>query len=176
MTVLYKKSSSQTSNISKQTAVGVNCSLNICMTAVLCVREITIADAPAAAALCLELGYQASAASLEQRIRGFDTMPDHTVLVACADQQVVGWIDVGIVHHFQSDPYGEIGGFVVAAGYRSLGIGRALIQKAEEWVAGRSVKKILVRSQLFREAAHRFYLRQGYLQTKTSAVFTKPLT
>jgi GNAT superfamily N-acetyltransferase len=146
------------------------------MTADLCVRPITVADAPTAAALCLELGYPAPAAILEQRIRCFETMPDHTVLVACTNQYVVGWIDVGIVHHFQSDPYGEIGGFIVAASYRGSGIGRALIKKAEGWVADRGVKKMLVRSQVAREAAHRFYLREGYVQTKTSAVFTKPLS
>jgi hypothetical protein len=37
------------------------------------------------------------------------------------------------------------------------------------------LKSIVVRSRATREAAHRFYLREGYTQTKTSAVFTKSL-
>ena len=139
------------------------------------VREIAVADAEIAAGLCGELGYPADPFEIEQRIRRIHTMPDHTVFVACVEQQVAGWIDVGIIQHFQSEPYGEIGGFVIAAGHRSLGIGREVIQRAEEWVAARGVRKILVRSQLVREAAHRFYLREGYAHTKTSAVFMKAL-
>lgn len=137
------------------------------------VREITLADAEAAARLCGELGYPLDPSEIEQRIQGFSAMPDHTVFVACLEQRVVAWIDIGIVHHFQSEPYGEIGGFVVASGYRSTGIGRELMRHAEEWVSARGVRKMLVRSQITREAAHRFYLRQGYSHTKTSAVFTK---
>jgi hypothetical protein len=34
---------------------------------------------------------------------------------------------------------------------------------------------MVVRSQVAREAAHRFYLRHGYERTKTSAVFSKVL-
>jgi hypothetical protein len=34
---------------------------------------------------------------------------------------------------------------------------------------------MVVRSQMAREAAHRFYVREGYRQTKTSAVFSKSL-
>jgi hypothetical protein len=34
---------------------------------------------------------------------------------------------------------------------------------------------MLVRSQIKREDAHRFYLREGYVRTKTSVVFTKEL-
>ncbi len=139
------------------------------------VREIAVADAEIAAALCGELGYPADPSEIERRIRKIHEMPDHTVIVACVEEQVAGWIDVGIIQHFQSERYGEIGGFVVARGHRSSGIGRELIRRAEEWVAARGVKKILVRSQLVREAAHRFYLREGYSHTKTSAVFTKPL-
>jgi hypothetical protein len=32
-----------------------------------------------------------------------------------------------------------------------------------------------VRSQIIREDAHRFYLREGYSKVKTSVVFEKPL-
>ena len=41
------------------------------------------------------------------------------------------------------------------------------------WAREHGFGSILVRSQVMREDAHRFYLREGYAQTKTSAVFSK---
>jgi hypothetical protein len=37
------------------------------------------------------------------------------------------------------------------------------------------LRRALVRSQVSREPAHRFYLRAGYARVKTSAVFEKTL-
>jgi (aminoalkyl)phosphonate N-acetyltransferase len=142
----------------------------------LSIRQIAIADAEAAARLSGELGYPVSPAAMEERIRRLAGLADHAVYIACIEDSVVGWIDVGIVHHLQADPYGEIGGLVVSDGHRSAGIGRELVLRAEQFARERGVAKMVVRSQIAREAAHRFYLREGYERTKTSAVFTKALS
>ena len=110
------------------------------------------------------------------RIRAQMKLADHTTYIAAQpDGTVVGWIDIGITHHLQADPYAEIGGFVVSGDARSLGIGKKLLARAEAWARGRGVRRIVVRSQIARERAHRFYLREGYQQTKTSAVFAKEI-
>jgi (aminoalkyl)phosphonate N-acetyltransferase len=80
------------------------------------------------------------------------------------------------VHHLQSEPYGEIGGFVVSEKYRSTGIGKQLLACAERWMRERQLRRSLVRSQVKREDAHRFYLRESYARVKTSAVFEKELS
>jgi GNAT superfamily N-acetyltransferase len=87
----------------------------------------------------------------------------------------VGWIDVGIVHHLQTGAKAEIGGLIVAAGRRGLGIGRTLVEAAERWAAEQGLGDLVVRSQIKREAAHKFYLDLGYERVKTSAVFSKTL-
>lgn len=138
------------------------------------VREIEIADADAAAQLSGQLGYPVETAVMAQRIAGLDRST-HSVLVASSDGEIVGWIDVGAVQHLQSGVYAEIGGLVVSDACRSKGIGARLVAAAESWAVSRGIEKMLVRSQIKREAAHRFYLREGYEQTKTSAVFTKTL-
>ena len=137
-------------------------------------REITPADAPAAASLSGELGYPASPQVMQQRIASLS--PDHVVFVACLNGELAAWIDVSVTHHLQSDPRAEIGGLVVSSKLRSRGIGRALVARAEQWALERGLKSVVVRSQIAREAAHNFYLREGYARTKTSAVFTKQLT
>lgn len=136
-------------------------------------REITLADAAAAASLSGELGYPASPEVMQQRIASLSA--DHAVYVACLEGEVVGWIDVSVTHHLQSDPRAEIGGLVVSSKLRSRGIGRVLVTRAEQWAIERGLKSVVVRSQIAREAAHNFYLREGYARTKTSAVFTKQL-
>jgi PhnO protein len=140
------------------------------------IRSIEVGDAAAAAALCAELGYPVSSDVLEQRIRALNALPDHAVLVACLeDGRVAGWIDVSITYHLPAEPYGEIGGMVVSEGVRGQGIGRELLAAAERWISQRGIGQALVRSRVVRERAHRFYLREGYSHTKTSAVFVKPL-
>ena len=141
----------------------------------LSIREITMADAEAAAKLSGELGYPASTEAMERRIHARAHLRDHVVLVASVADQVVAWIDVGIVHHLQAEPYGEIGGIVVADGHRGAGIGSELLARAERWIADQGIRTVLVRSQIKREDAHRFYIREGYARTKTSAVFSKEL-
>ncbi|SRR5579875_1788154 len=141
----------------------------------LLVREIAIDDAEAAAQLSGELGYPVSVDAMQKRIRTVQDLPDHVVYVACAGPVVIGWIDVGVVHHLQGEPYGEIGGFVVSGAYRSQGVGRILLAKAESWIRERGITQVVVRSRITRESAHRFYLREGYSRTKTSVVFSKEL-
>jgi len=146
------------------------------MTGEVSIREMLAADAQAVAELSGELGYPVSTAEMQARIQQFAKLPDRVAFVACLGDRVVGWIDVGVVHHLQSGRYGEIGGLVVTSTQRSRGIGKQLVKRAEEWVAGRGLDTVLVRSRITREDAHRFYLQQNFQRLKTSATFTKQLT
>lgn len=121
------------------------------------------------------MGYPVTPAVMAQRILRRAEMPERAVFVALVDNVVAGWVDVGTADHLQNEPYGEIGGLVVSEAYRSAGVGAALVLRAEEWIRRQGLARVTVRSQVKREAAHRFYLRQGYQQIKTSAVFSKVL-
>lgn len=137
------------------------------------IRPIDADDAEAAAALSGELGYPVSAVDMRTRLASLLAMPDHGVFVACREGAVLGWIHVAAVQHLQSDPRAEIGGLVVTASARSQRVGARLVAAAEQWARDRGFATIVVRSQIMRDDAHRFYLREGYERTKTSAVFTK---
>lgn len=139
------------------------------------IRFVEITDAEAAAELSEQLGYPVATSVMKERIRHILTREDHAVLVACLEDQVVGWIDVGIATHLQSGEYAEIGGLVVGTTVRNLGIGRKLVAAAEKWAFDRGTRVMIVRSQIKRERAHSFYLREGYELVKTSAVFQKRL-
>ena len=139
------------------------------------IREILKDDAEAASRLSAELGYPVSAKAMARRIEQLQGLTQHVVYVACVGETIVGWIDVAVAHHLQADPFGEIGGLVVASQCRSAGIGERLLDAAEGWMAAQGIATALVRSRASREAAHRFYLRHGYARTKTSEVFSKAL-
>lgn len=139
------------------------------------IRPITLDDAEAAARLSGELGYPVETAAMRVRLDLLLDLPDHGIFVACSGDEVLGWIHVSAVLHLQSEPRAEIGGLVVTQGSRGQRVGAQLVASAEEWARENGMATILVRSQIKREDAHRFYEREGYTQTKISAVFTKPV-
>ncbi|HEY0161803.1 MAG TPA: GNAT family N-acetyltransferase [Edaphobacter sp.] len=138
------------------------------------VRAITREDAAAVALLSGQLGYETTEKEMRQRIEALPS--DHLALVACLNTEIVGWIEAEIAHHLQSPPHALITGLVVKDGVRSLGIGRRLCSEVERWTLQQGLDTVRVTSRSTRERAHRFYLREGYVQTKTSAVFEKILS
>ncbi|HEX4748356.1 MAG TPA: GNAT family N-acetyltransferase [Bryobacteraceae bacterium] len=140
------------------------------------IRQIENGDAEAAARLSGELGYPAHPSDMLERIKQANSSTDRVVYVALVSNLVVGWVELGIVHHLATGASGEITGLVVSDGYRSAGIGRKLVAHAEQWVRDHAVTTMIVRSRITREAAHRFYIREGYALLKTSATFSKQLT
>jgi GNAT superfamily N-acetyltransferase len=139
------------------------------------IRPIREEDARTVAVLCEQLGYPADMPAVLARVRQIAADPNRTVLVACVDDAVVGWMDLSIEYHLQSEPVALIGGLVVAEAMRGQAIGGQLCQAAEGWARGRGMTRIRVRSNAIRERAHAFYLRDGYARVKTSAVFEKTL-
>ena len=70
---------------------------------------------------------------------------------------------------------GEVNGLVVDRDVRSRGVGRLLLERAEEWARDRGVPLIRLWSTTTREGAHRFYERHGYTRIKTQHAFVKSL-
>jgi GNAT superfamily N-acetyltransferase len=141
----------------------------------LSIRRLAIDDAEEAADLCGQLGYPNSPNDLRKRIEERARSTDSIALAALLNGQLVGWIDASIEYHLQSPARAVIGGLVVRDSTRGLGIGKRLCREIEQWARDRFVQVLRVRSQIIREDAHRFYLREGYSKVKTSVVFEKPL-
>jgi GNAT superfamily N-acetyltransferase len=139
------------------------------------IRRLTVDDAEAAAELSSQLGYPSSPGDLRKRIEELSHTTDRVAFAAVVDGEMVGWIDAAMERHLQYAASAVIGGIVVREEMRGQGVGRRLCVEVEEWARSQSVPLVRVRSQIKREDAHRFYLRDGYRQVKTSLVFEKPL-
>jgi len=127
------------------------------------IREITPLDAPEAAFLSGELGYPVELDAIRHRIEYLMCQPDHVIFVASYPEGIAGWISVAITHHLCVESRAEITALVVSSELRSRGIGRLLVERAEQWALSRGLKEMLVRSRETREDAHRFYTRLGFV-------------
>jgi GNAT superfamily N-acetyltransferase len=139
------------------------------------IRPAHPADAAALADLTTQLGYPTQAAELAERLAMLDG-EDHALFVAAGDDdQPLGWIHVAIEVGLEHGRAAVIRGLVVDERQRNAGIGVALLAAGERWARDRGVGRMVVRSRVVRERAHRFYEREGYSLEKTSHSFSKPL-
>jgi GNAT superfamily N-acetyltransferase len=140
------------------------------------IREARICDAREIAGLSGELGYPSPTERTVERLRSLIARKENGVLVALSREgSVLGWIHVYITHLLETDPFAELGGFVVTAERRGQGIGKHLMAEVERWVAQRGISKIRIRSRSTRVDAHAFYEKCDYRIDKTQHVFEKTL-
>jgi GNAT superfamily N-acetyltransferase len=139
------------------------------------IRAAAPGDAARLAALSTALGYPMTADEAVRRLAGIADHPDHGLLVAEAAGRVEGWIQVSLPRIFETALQAEIAGLVVDETARGGGIGRKLLEAAEQWARAHGCRAIRVRSNVARERAHAFYEREGFREIKTQKVFEKGL-
>lgn len=140
------------------------------------IRLATTQDVEAIAILSHQLGYPVSTIAIEQRLDQILSDSNHIIYVATGrDNRGIAWIHAYTYRSLLTDFHAEIGGLVVTESDRGTGIGRQLLHQVESWAKTRGCQSILVRSNIVRSAAHRFYQKCGYSQVKTSLVFHKVL-
>ena len=96
------------------------------------VRSATPEDAERLASLLTDEGYPAGASDLASRLERYASLGSQ-VIVAEAGGDVVGFVTVLVLPRFEVDDlFARISSLVVDAGVRERGIGRLLMQAAEE--------------------------------------------
>ena len=138
------------------------------------IRHASVNDVISLADLSTQLGYFSSSQQVSDRLAVILRSSEHVVLVGCLPNGVVvGWVHAFIALRIESDPFSELGGFVVTEQYRGRGIGRALLMAVEGWVRSRGIKKLRVRVRSTRHDAQVFYQRSGFSRTKDQQVLDK---
>lgn len=139
------------------------------------VRPASQQDVEKLCQLCAQLGYPSTAEDVATRLERISSLPTHCLLVAEIDGEVVGWVHACEELTLESGACGVLAGLVVDEAYRSQGVGAQLLEAAEAWARQMGYGRMVVRSNIIRERAHRFYERQGYRLIKTSRVFDRRL-
>ena len=139
------------------------------------IRRARLSDAARLAELSGQLGYPASRGEIVQRMERMRPTALHAVFVAESEKLVTGWLHVSVTPLLEVPLRAEVNGLVVDEKQRSAGTGAKLLQVAERWAAEKGCKSVSVRSNVMRERAHEFYLRNGYEHYKTQKAFRKYL-
>jgi GNAT superfamily N-acetyltransferase len=138
-------------------------------------RPMRVEDAQAVATLATQLGYPSTEAQLAERIPRVLGLCDAAAMVAEDAGAVIAWIHVELRRTLVADLEAQVMALVVDERCRGRGIGAALMSEAERWARERGAFTLRVGSRTTRQAAHRFYEREGYALAKTSHWFQKDL-
>lgn len=138
------------------------------------IRAAVHADADELARLSGQLGYPTDAASVLRRLDGVAAHHAGAVLVAVGPHGgLAGFAHVEPRRPLIAEPFAELAALVVSEAARGQRVGVALLAAAEAWARAQGFASMRVRSNVLRERAHRFYLREGYAEKKRQAVFLK---
>lgn len=131
-------------------------------------------DASQLVELCNQLGYPTSASQIKPRLSEILSDDGNQVYVAeSSDQKLIGWVHVHLYHLFYMDLVAVICGLVVDEAFRGLGIGKKLMENAENWAKEKGCSSVLLRSNKIRKEAHLFYEKIGYQIIKEQYAFRK---
>ena len=128
------------------------------------IRRVRLDDATEVAALLVELGYpDNSVDDVRRRLAMWTQEAAGVVLIAEGGGQVVGAVAVAAIPYLEREGrWGRIVALVVAAGRRGQGIGRRLVEAAEEAAGGLGCVAMEVTSARGRTESHPFYRSLGY--------------
>jgi GNAT superfamily N-acetyltransferase len=139
------------------------------------IRPIRAADAPRLSGLLAQLGYPSELDVVTSRLAGILNSATQQILVAVPahDSRIDGYIGVEQRRPLHSDKLVEITGLVVDSAARRSGLGRTLVNAAEQWALQHGFHTMVVRSNVVRPESHPFYEGIGYQRTTTSHTYRK---
>jgi GNAT superfamily N-acetyltransferase len=139
-------------------------------------RRARSTDAARIADLSGQLGYPSTEKQMKARLRVMFKDKEAACFIAeSRDGGLIGWIHVSTTPLLEVERRAEVNGLVVDETVRSQGAGALLLAAAEKWARGKRCRSMSVRSNVLRERAHGFYLRNGYEHYKTQKAFRKGL-
>lgn len=103
-----------------------------------------------------------------QRLDELRDDPQSFLLVCQVDGEVRGTVHVSFCPDamYGRQPFAVVENVVVAEGFRSHGLGTALMNYVDELCFSRGCSKIMLLSNAMRTDAHRFFSRAGYSSSK----------
>lgn len=140
------------------------------------VRKIREKDLPFIPKLNKELGYDFDMDQVLVNLKEIYKTGRDVIFVAVNDNDnAIGYLHLSpyILIYYQRAV--NILGLVVSESYRNFGVGKMLLNEAEQWARINNFGVIRLVSSDYRHDAHRFYLKNGYIHHKTQINFKKEL-
>lgn len=122
-----------------------------------------------------EMGYDYSAEKTEANLKNVLCKDYECIFVAVADEKLVGYIHISEYELLYFPKMVNILGIAVDSDYKRKGIGRALIQEAEQWARAHEAYEMRLASGEARIYAHAFYEKCGFCAKGAQKKFRKML-
>lgn len=137
------------------------------------IRDAKPSDAPRLVELITELGHEITEKHVRRNLAALKKSGE-TPLVATLNKRVVAMCGISrrVVIH-RPAPLGRITALIVSKEAQGEGIGRMLVDAAEEWMRKKGCQLVEITSNDRRAAAHAFYRHMGY--ERSSIRFFKKL-
>ncbi len=120
-----------------------------------------------------------SAAELEQDLDAALSDPGQAVFLACApDGRPVGFVEAGTRDYAEdcaTSPVGYVEGWYVEEDLRGQGIGKRLVEAAEDWARGIGCQEMGSDTWLDNDASIQAHLKMGYREVERLVHFAKHL-
>lgn len=130
-------------------------------------REPRAGDVGALVRLMEQLGYSIGLEAMERNIRNFSSGEREKAWVAVEGEEVVGCVAVAITGCFhEGAPFLRLITLVVDERFRRVGVGRQLVEVAEEYARKMGCSQVELTSGVHRAAGgvHDFYKSLGYFE------------
>ncbi len=131
------------------------------------IRVANVSDSKAIWELnCTEMGYNYPLDDTIQRINAILSSKKDRIFVAVCDDSVIGYIHACCYDLIYSPHLKNIMGIAVYHKYKRQGIGRALLEKVEQWAMQEGAVGVRIVTGATRIGAHQFYHKCGYSQDR----------
>lgn len=141
------------------------------------IRPLQPRDLPAYFALRTAL-WPDSAADFELEVSEILSKPHLASFVAEQNRQLVGFVEVSLRDYAEgceSSPVGYLEGWYVSLEHRQKGIGRALVQAAEDWARRKGCTEMASDAELHNTQGQQAHRRLGYQEVERIVCFRKSL-
>ncbi len=143
------------------------------------IRRATAADKAEWLRMRLLLWTYATAEGFEPEMDGMLADPEQAVFVAALPTGgLVGFVEAGTRKYAdgcETSPVGYIEGWFVEEAFRGQGIGKALVQAAEEWAREKGYQEMASDTWLENEVSIAAHLKMGYEEMERLVHFAKKL-
>ena len=142
------------------------------------IRSAQPHDVPALATLRATLWPEGSVAEHAREIEPQLQSPADCTLVAVVAGKVVGFLEARLRSHAdgcETSPVGYLEGWFVAEDWRGRGVGRALVERFEQWARKRGCRELASDTWLHNTSSQRAHERLGFNEVDRVVTYRKAL-
>jgi len=139
------------------------------------IRTAKLEDAKDIAKLSLQMDHDMTEEEARERLENILKDNTQVLLAAEVDGKVMGYNSVSASYELLNGVQARIEGLVVDESTRGLGLGRKLMERAEEWAKEKGSKSMKLPTNVKRIEAHKFYEKIGYTKTREQIAYKKIL-